>query len=78
MLEWMRGQGRAEWVGRAGAAAAEGAEGRNVCWVWWRTPEEWAVAISEWVSWSLFGVLRFREGVFCYDVRADDGWCGLG
>jgi ESCRT-II complex subunit VPS25 len=62
VLEWMRGQGRAEWVGRAGAA--EGAEGRNVCWVWWRTPEEWAVAISEWVSWFLLGSCALGRGCF--------------
>jgi ESCRT-II complex subunit VPS25 len=42
VLEWMRGQGRVEWV--------SGGDGRNVCWVWWRTPEEWALAIAEWVS----------------------------
>ena len=67
VLEWMRGQGRVEWVG----------EEKNVCWVWWRTPEEWAVAISEWVSWSCC-VLRFRLGMLVVEMRADDRWCGIG
>jgi ESCRT-II complex subunit VPS25 len=49
VLEWMRGQGRVEWIS-TGRGGGEGAEGKNVCWVWWRTPEEWAVLIAEWVS----------------------------
>jgi ESCRT-II complex subunit VPS25 len=41
VLEWMRSQqGRVEWI----------TAGRDVCWVWWRTPEEWAGLIAEWVS----------------------------
>jgi ESCRT-II complex subunit VPS25 len=54
VLEWMRGQGRVEWIaggkGGGGGGGEGGGEGRTVCWVWWRTPEEWAVAIAEWVS----------------------------
>jgi ESCRT-II complex subunit VPS25 len=50
VVEFMRKEGRAEWIGRPGA----GEEG-GTAWIWWRTPEEWAVAIAEWVSWCLRG-----------------------
>jgi ESCRT-II complex subunit VPS25 len=43
VLDWMRKEGRAEWVG-----GPEG--GRNVAWIWWRNPEEWAAVIADWVS----------------------------
>lgn len=46
MLEFMRKEGRAEWVGKT--AGEEG----GTAWIWWRTPEEWAGAIAEWVSLS--------------------------
>lgn len=45
VVEFMRREGRAEWIGRPGT----GEEG-GTAWIWWRTPEEWAVAIAEWVS----------------------------
>lgn len=45
----MRREGRAEWVGKGGENSAE-------CWIWWRTPEEWASGIYEWVSeWDMWG-----------------------
>jgi ESCRT-II complex subunit VPS25 len=47
VVEFMKREGRAEWIGKPGA----GEEG-GTAWIWWRTPEEWAVAIAEWVSWS--------------------------
>lgn len=40
MVEFMRKEGRAEWIGGE----------RNVAWIWWRNPEEWAGAIADWVS----------------------------
>jgi ESCRT-II complex subunit VPS25 len=43
VLDWMRKEGRAEWVG-----GPDG--GRNVAWIWWRNPEEWAGVIADWVS----------------------------
>jgi ESCRT-II complex subunit VPS25 len=61
VLEWMRGQGRVEWIAGGKGGGAEG-EGRAVCWVWWRTPEEWALAIAEWVSLE-FWVLRLEVGM---------------
>ena len=43
MVEFMRKDGRAEWVGNKDGE-------RNVAWIWWRNPEEWAGAIAEWVD----------------------------
>ncbi|KAI1929604.1 hypothetical protein LOZ58_002844 [Ophidiomyces ophidiicola] len=46
IVDWMcgaEGGVRAEWVG--GDAA-----GKSVAWVWWRTPEEWAAMIADWVE----------------------------
>jgi ESCRT-II complex subunit VPS25 len=43
LLDYMRRDGRADWVG-----GPDG--GRNVAWIWWRNPEEWAGAIADWVS----------------------------
>ncbi|RDW66179.1 hypothetical protein BP6252_09814 [Coleophoma cylindrospora] len=40
MLDFMCKEGRAEWIG------AE----KNVAWIWWRSPEEWAAAIADWVD----------------------------
>lgn len=82
VLEWMRGQGRIEWIGgRAGGGGsgsgggADVNEGRNVCWVWWRTPEEWAVAIAEWVSGFVDFLFCFRycRGKRCYLWGFTDG-----
>lgn len=52
VLEFMRREGRAEWVGGTGAG-----EERSTAWIWWRTPEEWAAAIADWVSCSCLFVL---------------------
>ncbi|OAX85346.1 hypothetical protein ACJ72_00275 [Emergomyces africanus] len=47
VVDWMvRGEGggrRAEWVG-----AESG--GKAVAWIWWRTPEEWAGVLADWVE----------------------------
>lgn len=45
MVEFMRKEGRAEWIGNPKTE-----EGRNTAWIWWRNPEEWAAAIAEWVE----------------------------
>lgn len=47
------GGNRAEWIAPAGkkkgvAAVAEEEGGK--AWIYWRRPEEWAVAIEEWVE----------------------------
>jgi ESCRT-II complex subunit VPS25 len=46
VVEFMRKEGRTEWIGGNGGD----------CWVWWRTPEEWAGGIYEWVSLTIFDV----------------------
>lgn len=52
MVEFMRKEGRAEWIGsgKGGGGGGVDGEGRNVAWIWWRNPEEWAGAIAEWVE----------------------------
>lgn len=52
-MEFMRKEGRAEWVGK---------EGAGECWVWWRTPEEWAGGMYEWVS-SCCVEMRFGDAM---------------
>lgn len=42
VVEFMRKEGRAEWLGGKG-------DGREV-WVWWKSVDEWASAIYDWVS----------------------------
>ncbi|KAG5298308.1 DUF852 domain-containing protein [Histoplasma ohiense] len=47
VVDWMvRGEGggrRAEWVGGESG-------GKAVAWIWWRTPEEWASVLADWVE----------------------------
>ncbi|TAQ89447.1 hypothetical protein B7494_g2222 [Chlorociboria aeruginascens] len=45
VVDFMRKDGRAEWIGKGGSDGGE----RSVAWIWWRTPEEWAGAIADWV-----------------------------
>jgi ESCRT-II complex subunit VPS25 len=45
VVEFMRKDGRAEWVS-GGKGEVAGGE----FWVWWRNVEEWAGLIAEWVS----------------------------
>lgn len=49
------GGNRAEWITAGGGKAAKGGQGQEgegsaVCWIYWRRPEEWAVAVEEWVE----------------------------
>ncbi|KAK2773955.1 hypothetical protein FQN53_003891 [Emmonsiellopsis sp. PD_33] len=47
IVDWMvKGDGggrRAEWVGGDSG-------GKAVAWIWWRTPEEWAGVLADWVE----------------------------
>ena len=54
IVDFMKKEGRAEWVGPATGKERDEGE-RNVAWIWWRTPDEWAGVIADWVSglWSL-------------------------
>lgn len=46
IIDNMRKDGRAEWVGEQ----KKGAETKEAAWIYWRTPEEWANMIYSWVS----------------------------
>ncbi|KAI1861681.1 uncharacterized protein JN550_010751 [Neoarthrinium moseri] len=54
VLEFMRREGRAEWVsgGSGGSGGGDGAGdgGGDVVWVYWKTPEEWARELEGWVD----------------------------
>ena len=65
IVEFMRREGRAEWVGRGGVDERE----RAVAWIWWRNPEEWAGAIADWVSTVL--LLLNQMGCVIFGVWTD-------
>jgi ESCRT-II complex subunit VPS25 len=46
IVQFMKKEGRAEWIGNGRGGVEDG----NVGWIWWRNPEEWAGAIAEWVD----------------------------
>lgn len=46
VLGLMKKEGRIEWIGNG--KPSDG--GADVCWVWWKKPEEWARVIEEWVD----------------------------
>ncbi|KAK6613760.1 vacuolar protein-sorting-associated protein [Botrytis cinerea] len=46
VLEFMRKEGRVEWIGGGG----NGKVGGDICWVWWRKVDEWARVIEDWVD----------------------------
>lgn len=48
IIDNMRKEGRAEWVG-----GKKDAESKEVAWIYWRTPEEWAGLVYDWVSIAL-------------------------
>ncbi|KAI9758675.1 MAG: Lanosterol synthase (Oxidosqualene--lanosterol cyclase) [Chaenotheca gracillima] len=49
VVEFMvKNEGRAEWVAPSGKGGSAG--GKEVCWVWWRKPEEWAEILEGWVE----------------------------
>ncbi|CAJ2505254.1 Uu.00g126480.m01.CDS01 [Anthostomella pinea] len=47
ILEFMRKEGRAEYVNGSGG---DDDAGGDVVWVYWRTPEEWASLLEAWVD----------------------------
>ncbi len=50
VIDFMRKEGRAEWIGSGNKGKAEtGSE----AWIWWRNVEEWAALLYEWVSGKL-------------------------
>lgn len=57
----VRGEGggrRAEWVGGESG-------GKAVAWIWWRTPEEWAGVLVDWVSSYSRLLFRICLGIEC-------------
>lgn len=46
MVEGMRREGRAEWV----VNGRKKEEARDVAWIWWRTLDEWAAGLYDWVD----------------------------
>ncbi|KAI8941353.1 hypothetical protein NX059_002578 [Plenodomus lindquistii] len=54
VLAWMatpEGGNRAEWIPTGANKKAKGDEGEGgKAWIYWRRPEEWAVALEEWVE----------------------------
>lgn len=50
VIDFMRKDGRAEYVGGEGGAAGAAGTGGDVVWVYWRTPEEWAALVEGWVD----------------------------
>ncbi|KAG6361629.1 hypothetical protein INS49_009856 [Diaporthe citri] len=50
VIDFMRKDGRAEYVGGEGGAAGAAGAGGDVVWVYWRTPEEWAALVEGWVD----------------------------
>lgn len=42
----MRREGRAEWV----VNGRKKEEARDVAWIWWRTLDEWAAGLYDWVD----------------------------
>ncbi|KAK0708158.1 ESCRT-II complex subunit-domain-containing protein [Lasiosphaeris hirsuta] len=47
VIEFLRKDGRAEYAGGDAAATADGGD---VVWIYWRTPEEWAALVEGWVE----------------------------
>ncbi|KAI1814279.1 ESCRT-II complex, vps25 subunit [Poronia punctata] len=54
ILDFMRRDGRAEFVGGGGGGGGDaeggGGGGGDVVWIYWKTPEEWAALIEAWVD----------------------------
>ncbi|KAI9650049.1 hypothetical protein NHQ30_000062 [Ciborinia camelliae] len=66
VLEFMRKEGRVEWMGAG--------KGPDSCWVWWRKPEEWARVIEEWVD----GTGQRGSVLTLYELVEGEGGRGAG
>ncbi|KKY36763.1 putative vacuolar protein-sorting-associated protein 25 [Diaporthe ampelina] len=50
VIDFMRKDGRAEYVGGGDGVGGAAGAGGDVVWVYWRTPEEWAALVEGWVD----------------------------
>ncbi|KAK6856241.1 ESCRT-II complex- vps25 subunit [Apiospora arundinis] len=50
VLEFMRKEGRAEFVGGGDSSSNAKEGGGDVAWIYWKTPEEWAKELESWVD----------------------------
>lgn len=66
IIEFMRKDGRAEYVGNDTKG--------DVVWVYWRSPEEWAGLIEEWVE----GTGQKGTVLTVYELREGEGTRGAG
>ncbi|KEZ40356.1 ESCRT-II complex subunit [Scedosporium apiospermum] len=67
VIDFMRKQGRVESYAPTGA---NGDGGKDVVWVYWRTPEEWAEIVERWVDETaqrgvVLTVYEITEGETC-------------
>ncbi|KAF2264507.1 winged helix DNA-binding domain-containing protein [Lojkania enalia] len=76
IIQWMttlEGQNRAEWISasknnKKSSPADE--EGMGKCWIYWRRPEEWAVALEESRRAMLRGGRSFMAWMVSFWLRA--------
>ena len=78
VLKWMAERGRVEWVENGTTKRRDGKETREEAWVWWKTGEEWAVLVAQWVerTGQKNTVLTFYE-LLEGDATADSEWRGM-
>ena len=64
VVDFMGKNGQAEWVGA----------GKDVAWVFWRTPEEWAAMVEAWVD----GTAQKGTVLTLYELTEGDATRGTG
>lgn len=83
VIDFLRKDGRAEYVSSSSApsssSAAEGgggggAGGGDIAWIYWRTPEEWAALVEEWVD----ATGQKGSVLTVYELVEGDGTVGAG
>ncbi len=74
----MAERGRVEWVDNSTTKRRDGKETREEAWVWWKTGEEWAMSVAQWVerTGQKNTVLTFYE-LLEGDATADAEWRGM-
>jgi ESCRT-II complex subunit VPS25 len=67
VLDFMRKDGRAEYVGKDTTSG-------DVCWIYWRTPEEWAAVVEAWID----GTGQKGTVLTIYELTEGEGTTGTG